>query len=268
MPRVRSHRPTIWTDARFVALSRGTRLTLLGIIDRHLDDHGRGSRNVREVLANVYPTDDSVTQADVEREIAELLDSGILSAYVASGQSIIELPEWSDKASAWYQKVDHPSQSLLPSREPRETLASTSRESPGQIGEDRRGQDRKGEDRTEREEHAPFRSVLPLSSEIGKTPPSPIGARQVSRTPGAYAPSDEEIDHGRAVSDAEYGQRRRIAAAWSREHPDELAKIESAVDLELAHVRAASTLKDELRKSRIMAEVLRRVNSQPLAAAV
>lgn len=233
MARIRSFRPTIWTDPRFVALSRGARFTLLGIAGRFLDDHGRGSRNTREILSNLYPTDDSVTQADVEREMAEILESGILVAYVSNGQSLIECPEWRDSGSAWFQQISHPSRSLYPSRNPRETLANDSGDSHTQIGE--------REERRESEGNALLKSVPPLPGEMGtELPPPP-----------ARAAGDAHLTAAGTVD----RDRRRRAAKWANENPAELAKLESVVDREIARYAPGPT-RDEIRRGMLVGKIL------------
>lgn len=93
--------------------------------------------------------------------------------------------------------------------------------------------------------------------------------RKAAREAGHYQPSAAEVEHGRASADAEHRERRRAAEAWCREHRDDLAKIETLVDRDLARLGGSDAMKSEIRKSMILSEVMRRVNTQPaLAAAV
>lgn len=102
----------------------------------------------------------------------------------------------------------------------------------------------------------------------GFPPPVEMQFPKPAREAGAYQPSEAELDHGRAVTDAEHQRRRRFALGWSKDHPEELAKIEKAVDLELERSRASPDAKIEIRKSRIMAECYTRANApEPALAA-
>jgi hypothetical protein len=283
MARIRSLRPTAWSDPRFVALSRGAQQTLLGIVLVCCDDAGRAPAHPRQVLGALYPTASTITEADVAAELDELAETSLLVRYAGTnGMPYVAVAEWGDRSSPWYQRVDHPSQSLHPEpprgpREPRasysanphETLARPSRDA-HPAGEDSNGSNGRhpsgAGDPREPLARPSATDVKGREMEEGEEPPE-----------GVLPPSIPEERKGETLAssarvpreDADYRRRRKRAAEYAQAHPDELQDVERVVDLQLAREGqpARQLLGEELRRTMIVAELLRRANAAETAAA-
>lgn len=109
MARIRSIKPTFWSDEKIGLLPREVRMTFLGLISALADDHGRLVGNARIVRGAVYPYDDDLSVADVEGHLAQLAAAGRIRRYRVNGDEFIQIVHW-----ARHQRVDRPSASLLP----------------------------------------------------------------------------------------------------------------------------------------------------------
>lgn len=126
MARIRSIKPTFWTDEKLAELAREARLTFIGLISAMADDYGRLRGSPRLVRGSVYPMDDDITARDVEAHLAQLEGAGVIRRYAVNGEQYIEIVNW-----AKHQKIDRPSDSLLPafverSSNDRRTISETS----------------------------------------------------------------------------------------------------------------------------------------------
>jgi len=108
MARIRSIKPTIWTDARFISLSREARLLCIGMIS-FADDEGRLLASAAKLNGEVFPADD-LKSAIVLRWRDEVARSGIISVYKAGGVEYAEFPNWKK-----HQRISKPQDSILPS---------------------------------------------------------------------------------------------------------------------------------------------------------
>lgn len=109
MARIRSVKPTFWTDEKVGLLPRDVRLTFLGLISAMADDYGRLSGVAKIVRGAVYPFDEDVTTADVESHLVTLASAGLITRYQVNGSQYIHIRSWQK-----HQRVDKPSPSLLP----------------------------------------------------------------------------------------------------------------------------------------------------------
>lgn len=107
MARIRSLKPSIWTDERFIDLSRDARLLFLGIIS-HADDDGRLVGSGPALIGAIFPHDDISVRA-VEKWRDELLAVGLVQVYTAGRGTYISLPKWSK-----HQRIQKPYASTLP----------------------------------------------------------------------------------------------------------------------------------------------------------
>jgi hypothetical protein len=105
MPRIRTIKPEFWQDEKLSLLDPLTRLVFLGLISL-ADDKGRVLDNLKYIDGQIFPNTD-----DTSRDSLEILArlSRVLRYRVASGQSVIQITNWSE-----HQRVDHPSQHVLP----------------------------------------------------------------------------------------------------------------------------------------------------------
>lgn len=269
MARIRTLRPTVWSDPRFVECSLRARLTLVGIVSKTLDDAGRGSANPRVIRGEVYPMDDTVMVADVEHDLAEVYATGILVPYEANGQRFHHLPEWLDPESPWCQKIDRPSRSLLPPP-PGNVPQETSREHTEPSSSPRRAlalDGRGGEETGGDEEPLAAAAVPPAQQPLTASPGEMKGARAVAEPSSSTRSALEENERQvREAAAAQHQRRRQQAASWAREHPDEVREIETQIDRELRQFRGEKS-RDEIRRTRILVEILRRVDLASAQAA-
>lgn len=119
MARIRSVKPTFWTDEKIGMLARDVRLTFLGLISAMADDHGRLPGVARLVRGAVYPFDEDISTVEVERHLTDLADRHLITRYQVNGAQYIHIRNW-----LRHQKVEKPSKSLIP--EPPRTLPDDS----------------------------------------------------------------------------------------------------------------------------------------------
>lgn len=113
MARIRSIKPTFWTDEKVGLMPRAVRLTFLGLISAMADDHGRLVANARIIRGAVYPYDDDITVPEVESHIQMLVAANRVVRYTVNGDDYLAIRHWTQ-----HQKVDKPSKSLLPAPPP------------------------------------------------------------------------------------------------------------------------------------------------------
>lgn len=137
MARIRSIKPTFWSDEKIGVLPREVRMTFLGLISALADDHGRLVGTARIVRGAVYPYDDDISIADVEGHLAQLAAAGRILRYQVNGSEYIAIQNW-----ARHQRVDRPSPSLLPP--PPGTIDESSSSDRRTIPTDRKGEGGEG----------------------------------------------------------------------------------------------------------------------------
>ena len=108
MARIRSIKPSIWSDERFITLSRDARLLCIGMIS-HADDEGRLLATVTKLAGDVFPAD-NLTSRQVLRWRSEIAATGLVNVYAINGVDYAEFPNWGK-----HQRISHPQPSTLPS---------------------------------------------------------------------------------------------------------------------------------------------------------
>lgn len=108
MARIRSIKPSIWTDERFVQLSPTARLLVLGMIS-HADDDGRLLASPQRLGGIVFPTDD-FTPARIKAWRDEIADVGLIKVYMVGKVEYACFPRWQR-----HQRISKPQPSTLPS---------------------------------------------------------------------------------------------------------------------------------------------------------
>lgn len=127
MARIRSIKPEFFTSLTIGALSPLARLTFIGLWT-HVDDDGRTIDDTRLIRAAVWPLDDR-SLAEVDKDLAQLSDAGLLVRYEVDGRRYLAVSSWEE-----HQRVSHPKPSRYPappldSRNPPEPSGNSPEES-------------------------------------------------------------------------------------------------------------------------------------------
>lgn len=109
MARIRTLKPTFWSDEKIAMLPRAIRLTFLGIISAMADDQGRARANPRLVCAAVYPLDEDMTPAEMSVHLDMLDETGLIGLYEVAGERYLHIINWEK-----HQKINRPTDSQLP----------------------------------------------------------------------------------------------------------------------------------------------------------
>ena len=115
MARIRTIKPSFWSDAGVARLSRDARLLALGLIS-FADDEGRFIASLPAIRGYVYPHDEDVTDAKVKRWIGEIAKHLRLELYSVDGlpygqwERFVRTPSQKDG----HQVIQHPQSSTLP----------------------------------------------------------------------------------------------------------------------------------------------------------
>jgi hypothetical protein len=120
MARIRSIKPSIWTDERFIDLGRDARLLLIGMIS-HADDAGRLVASGAALIGAVYPHDD-ITPRQVEKWRDQIAAAGLITVYRAGRGTYCHLHGWTK-----HQRIQKPQPSTLPSPPNRDPVQDQSR---------------------------------------------------------------------------------------------------------------------------------------------
>lgn len=118
MARIRTIKPTIWTDDAFIELSRDARLLCIGMITQ-ADDDGRLIASPSALIGAIYPHDD-VTPKQVEKWRNEIASSGIVRLYQEGRATYAVFPKWNS-----HQVINKRSKSTLPAPPPSHTDTTT-----------------------------------------------------------------------------------------------------------------------------------------------
>lgn len=118
MARIRTIKPEFWTHEKTTACSRDARLLFIGLWN-FADDSGRAHDSSREFKMRILPGDEDITSAHVEAWLVELASARLIQRYEVDGRRYIQIVGWD------HQKIQHPSESKIPSPpEPSEILTS------------------------------------------------------------------------------------------------------------------------------------------------
>lgn len=107
MARIRSLKPSFWTDADVASLRRDARLLVIGLIS-NADDEGRFLATATAIGGNVFPHDELPPKTiRVWRD--EVAKAGIIEIYAVDGSEYGWFPNWLK-----HQKVYKPYPSSFP----------------------------------------------------------------------------------------------------------------------------------------------------------
>lgn len=110
MARMRSLKPEYWHDRKLArTVSRDARMLYMGLWNQ-ADEWGRANADPRVVLGQVFPYEDDLAEADIERLLKELAGAGRIVIYDVDGDPFLFIP-----TLARHQRLEP---SKVPSRHP------------------------------------------------------------------------------------------------------------------------------------------------------
>lgn len=107
MARIRSIKPSIWTDERFIGLSRDARLLCIGMIS-HADDEGRLLATAARLSGDIFPADE-IRPGAILGWRGEIEQCGLIEIYTVRGVEYARFPRWGK-----HQRISKPQPSVLP----------------------------------------------------------------------------------------------------------------------------------------------------------
>ena len=107
MARIRTIKPSFWSDQKVCQLGRDARLLCVGLIS-FADDEGRFLASPGAIIGYVFPND-AVTPKQVLTWRKEIADLGLIKLYRSSGFDYGHFPRWSS-----HQRISHPTPSTFP----------------------------------------------------------------------------------------------------------------------------------------------------------
>lgn len=107
MARIRSLKPTFWSDTKVAGLKRDERLLLIGLISM-ADDEGRFPATATAIAGHSFPQDE-LPPATVRRWRDAVAKTGIIELYVSDGLEYGHFPNWKK-----HQRISKPYPSTIP----------------------------------------------------------------------------------------------------------------------------------------------------------
>ncbi len=108
MARKRMIDPNIWQSEDFSKLSTLGKLVFIGLFSL-ADDEGRGRCNPVYLKSTLFPYEEGIRSADIDKTLSEISSNMSVNFYSCNGSSYYSLYNW----NTW-QKIDRPSQSKIP----------------------------------------------------------------------------------------------------------------------------------------------------------
>jgi hypothetical protein len=108
MARKRMIDPNIWQSEDFSKLSTLGKLVFIGLFSL-ADDEGRGRSNPVYLKSSLFPYEEGIRSADIDKTLSEISSNMSVVFYSCDGSNYYSLYNWSD-----WQKIDRPSQSKIP----------------------------------------------------------------------------------------------------------------------------------------------------------
>lgn len=108
MARKRMIDPNIWQSEDFGRLSTLAKLVFIGLFSL-ADDEGRGRCNPVYLKSTLFPYEEGIRSADVDKTLSEISSNMSVIFYSCDGSSYYSLYNW----NTW-QKIDRPSESKIP----------------------------------------------------------------------------------------------------------------------------------------------------------
>ena len=108
MARKRMIDPNIWQSEDFSKLSTLGKLVFIGLFSL-ADDEGRGRSNPVYLKSTLFPYEEGIRSADIDKTLSEISSNMSVIFYSCDGSSYYSLYNW----NTW-QKIDRPSESKIP----------------------------------------------------------------------------------------------------------------------------------------------------------
>lgn len=108
MARKRMIDPNIWQSEDFSKLSTLAKLVFIGLFSL-ADDEGRGRSNPVYLKSSLFPYEEGIRSADIDKTLSEISSNMSVIFYSCDGSSYYSLYKWND-----WQKIDRPSESKIP----------------------------------------------------------------------------------------------------------------------------------------------------------
>ena len=108
MARKRMIDPNIWQSEDFSRLSTLAKLVFIGLFSL-ADDEGRGRCNPVYLKSTIFPYEEGIRSADIDKTLSEISSNMSVVFYSCDGSNYYSLYNW----NTW-QKIDKPSESKLP----------------------------------------------------------------------------------------------------------------------------------------------------------
>ena len=108
MARKRMIDPNIWQSEDFSKLSTLGKLVFIGLFSL-ADDEGRGRSNPVYLKSTLFPYEEGIRSADIDKTLSEISSNMSVIFYSYDGSSYYSLYNW----NTW-QKIDRPTESKIP----------------------------------------------------------------------------------------------------------------------------------------------------------
>ena len=108
MPRKRMIDPNIWQSEDFSKLSTLAKLVFIGLFSL-ADDEGRGRSNPVYLKSTLFPYEEDIRSADIDKTLSEISSNMSVIFYSCDGSNYYSLYNW----NIW-QKIDRPTESKIP----------------------------------------------------------------------------------------------------------------------------------------------------------
>lgn len=108
MARIRSVKPDLFKSASLRNVPLEARYLAIGLLTE-ADDEGRFIASAKLLAGSLFPHDEDVTAAKVERWLDSLEEIRMIELYEADGVRYGSFPKWAD-----HQRISHPTPSRLP----------------------------------------------------------------------------------------------------------------------------------------------------------
>ncbi len=111
MARKRMIDPNIWQSEDFGKLSTLGKLVFIGLFS-NADDEGRGRANPTYLKSILFPYEESIRSADIDKTLSEISSNMSVIFYSCNGSNYYSLTKWYD-----WQRIEKPQDSKLPAFE-------------------------------------------------------------------------------------------------------------------------------------------------------
>lgn len=170
MARKRMIDPNIWQSEDFSKLSTLGKLVFIGLFSL-ADDEGRGRSNPVYLKSILFPYEEGIRSADIDKTLSEISSNMSVIFYSCDGSSYYSLYNW----NIW-QKIDRPTESKIPEYDEKtmQRLFDEHSTSPRRViapnkKEDNRKEDNKKEKEIKRKKIVElYNSTCPLLPQIKK----------------------------------------------------------------------------------------------------